>query len=126
MKYDYLAALEADIKTWMVDNYFDISEYSDNEDAHEFLRDEIWSEDSVTGNGSDWYDSAEKCEEYLCGNWDLILSAIDNFCIDANDVIKTYKNKIPCFLDCLVRLDLLDAAIENVLEELESDKEDFS
>ena len=115
MKYDYLTALEADIKTWIIDNYFDISEYSDNEDAHEFLHDELWDDNSITGNGGNWYDSAAKCEEYLCGNWDLVLSAIDNFCIDTNDAIKKYKNKIPCFLDCLVRLDLLDAAIENVI-----------
>ena len=121
MKYDYLAALEADIKTWMVDNYFDISEYSDNEDAHEFLHDELWDDDSITGNGGNWYASAAECEEYLSGNWNLIFAAIENFCVDMNEEIKKYKEDTPRFLDCIVRLDLLDAAIENVLGDLNNE-----
>ena len=118
MKYDYLAALEYDIKEWCRYEYFNLSEYEDIEDAHEFLHDELWDDDSITGNGGNWYASTAECEEYLSGNWNLIFNAIENFCVDMNEEIKKYKEDTPCFLDCLVRLDLLDKAIGNVLEDL--------
>lgn len=116
MQYNYILNIKKDIKEWMIDNYFDISEYSNNEDAHEFLHDELWDEDSITGNGGKWYASIEECEVYLCGNWALIFEAINDFCVDMNDALKRYGKNLPQFLDCLVRLNLLDEAIGDVLE----------
>lgn len=118
MKYNYLTALEEDIKDWCNYEHFDLSDYNDIEEAHEYLHDELWEDDSVTGNGDNWYANTEKCEEYLCGNWDLILNALDNFCIDINEVVNEFRENLPQYLDRLVRLDLLDVAIENVLEDL--------
>ena len=118
MKYNYLTALEEDIMDWCNYEHFHFSDYEDIEEAHEYLHDELWEDNSITGNGGDWYANTEECEEYLCGNWDLILNTLDNFCIDMNEVVNEYRKNLPQYLDCLVRLDLLDVAIENVLEDL--------
>ena len=120
MKYNYLTALEEDIMDWCNYEHFHFSDYEDIEEAHEYLHDELWEDNSITGNGGDWYASTEQCEEYLCGNWNLVIQAIDNFYIDNAiiDDFEKYKKNFPQFLDCLVRLDLLDVAIENIVEDL--------
>lgn len=119
MHYNYLEAMVEDITDWMKCDNFDLSEYSDLEEAHEYLHDELWDDDSITGNGGKWYASIEKCELYLCGNWILIFEAINDFCTDMNDALKKYGKNLPQFLDCLVRLNLLDEAIEKVLGDLQ-------
>ena len=119
MAYNYLEHLTNDILEWCKYEHFDLSEYDDLDEAHEFLHDELWDDDSITGNGGNWYASATECEEYLSDNWNLIFNAIENFCVDMNKEIKKYKEDMPCFLDCLVRLDLLDEAIKKVLGDLQ-------
>ena len=119
MIYNYLEHLTNDILEWCEYEHFDLSEYEDIEDAHEFLHDELWDDDSITGNGGNWYASIEECERYLCGNWSLIFEAINEFCIDMNDTLKRYGKNLPQFLDCLMRLNLLDEAIEKILGDLQ-------
>lgn len=115
MKYNYPLNIKYDIKEWISHNHFDISNYDSIEEAYEILRDELWAEDCITGNGGKWYASIKECEIYLCGNWALIFEAINDFCVDMNDALKRYGKNLPQFLDCLVRLNLLDEAIMNVL-----------
>ena len=51
MNYNYLEAMVEDITEWMEYNNFDLSKYVDLEEAHEYLHDELWDEDDITGNG---------------------------------------------------------------------------
>ena len=51
MNYNYLEAMVEDITEWMEYNNFDLSEYTDLEEAHEYLHDELWEEDDIIGNG---------------------------------------------------------------------------
>ena len=121
MNYNYLEAMVEDITEWMEYNNFDLSEYTDLEEAHEYLHDELWGEDDVTGNGEMGYATKVDYENYLCHNWDALIDAVENFCIDANEIINLLeKHNVVAILqycDTLIRLNTLDMAIETALED---------
>ena len=120
MNYNYLEAMVEDITKWMKYNNFDISEYTDLEEAHEYLHDELWDKDDITGNGEMGYATRIDYENFLCHNWDLLIAAIQDFYIDMNDIINLLEKKDVAFIlqwcDSLIRLNTLDIAIETVLE----------
>lgn len=121
MNYNYLEAMVEDITEWMEYNNFDLSEYTDLEEAHEYLHDELWDEDDVTGNGEMGYATKVDYENYLCYNWDALIDAVENFCIDANEIINLLeKHNVVAILqycDTLIRLNTLDMAIDTALED---------
>ena len=121
MNYNYLEAMVEDITEWMEYNHFDLSEYNDLEEAHEYLHDELWNDDDITGNGEMGYATKVDYENYLCHNWDALIDAVENFCIDANEIINLLeKHNVVAILqycDTLIRLDTLDMAIETALED---------
>ena len=120
MQYNYLEAMVEDITEWMRDNYFDISEYSDLEEAHEYLHDELWDDNDITGNGIDGYATRLDYENYLSHNWDALIDAIENFGVDSNTMIallqKRDVNIILQWCDTLIRLNTLDIAIDIALD----------
>lgn len=121
MNYNYLEAMVEDITEWMEYNNFDLSEYTDIDEAHEYLHDELWGEDDVTGNGEMGYATKVDYENYLCHNWDALIDAVENFCIDANEIINLLeKHNVVAILqycDTLIRLNTLDMAIDTALED---------
>lgn len=121
MNYNYLEAMVEDITEWMEYNNFDLSEYTDIDEAHEYLHDELWDEDDVTGNGEMGYATKVDYENYLCHNWDALIDAVENFCIDANEIINLLeKHNVVAILqycDTLIRLNTLDMAIDAALED---------
>lgn len=123
-KYDYRRALTDDIKDWIVndtdimDNGFD--ELRDDE-LPNWIYDEVWNEDSVTGNSSYFYNTEEKCSEYLSGNYDILYEAAHEFNMDdeINILIKYYENKsLARYFDCTIRCYLLSECIGTALKEL--------
>lgn len=121
MNYNYLEAMVEDITEWMEYNNFDLSEYTDIDEAHEYLYDELWGEDDITGNGEMGYATKVDYENYLCHNWDALIDAVENFCIDANEIINLLeKHNVVAILqycDILIRLNTLDMAIDTALED---------
>lgn len=120
MNYNYLKAMVEDITEWMKYNHFDLSEYIDLEEAHEYLHDELWDEDDVTGNGEMGYATKVDYENYLCHNWDTLIEAIEDFYVNMNDIITILEKKdvtlILQWCDSLIRLNTLDMAIERALD----------
>ena len=123
-KYDYRRAITDELIDWIA-NETDILEgdrsslYDD--DISNWIYDEVFTEDSITGNGYSWYDSEEKCSEYLSNNFDLLYAAAQEYCIDddINMIIEHYKNKsLARYFDCTIRCYLLGECIEKALEEL--------
>ena len=121
-KYDYYVEVANDIECWMDKDGdpFDLSQFEDREEATEFLREELWSEDDITGNGSDGYASEEECEEFLCHNLDLLFDALFEFGELEESLLdnlhKHYKEKnLARWADCTIRCYVLDNAIENAL-----------
>lgn len=121
MNYNYLEAMVEDITEWMEYNNFDLSEYSDLDEAREYLYDELWAEDDVTGNGETGYGTRVDYENYLSHNWDALIDAIDNFYIDTNDIINLLEKHdvvaILKYCDTLIRLNTLNMAIDTALDD---------
>jgi hypothetical protein len=81
----------------------------------EELNDQLWIEDSVTGNGSGSYTfSTWKAEEYICHNLDLLREAAMEFGCDV-DILKKGAE----YCDVTIRCYLLSQAIAETLEELQ-------
>lgn len=123
-KYDYRRAITDDIKDWIA-NETDILEEGITEgkddDIYNWIYDEIFDEDSITGNGTYYYETEEKCSEYLNGNYDLLYKAMHEFAIDdeVNVLIKHYEDKdLARYFDCTIRCYLLGECIKKALEEL--------
>lgn len=124
MSYDYRRAIINDLKDWIV-NDTDIMEnkdqYGDRESLIDWIYDEAFTEDSITGNGYSWYDTEKKCSEYISNNFELLYEAAREYCIDddINILIEQYKNKtLARYFDCTIRCYLLGECIEVALEEL--------
>lgn len=112
--YNYLKAVKEDVLDWINDN-IDLGEWTDHrKELEEKLNNELWIEDSVTGNASGSYTfSIWQAEENLCHNWNLLKEALEEF---GQDNILEYD---PESLDVTIRCYLLGQAITDALDELE-------
>lgn len=115
MSYNYLETMKEDIRQWLEDNdrkdtYKDMT----REDLEETLNEDLWIEDSVTGNGSGSYTfNTYKAEENICHNMDLLRDALKEFgCSDVNIADKGAE-----WCDVTIRCYLLSTAIHEVLDE---------
>lgn len=79
MSYDYREAVKNDVLEYIT-NEIDFLDYESIEDLEEFLNDELWTEDSVTGNASGSYTfNTWEAEENICHNLDLLGEALEEF-----------------------------------------------
>jgi len=122
MKYDYRNAMANDIINYILYNCPEyLSEINQPDELREKLWEELWAEDSITGNGGNYYDTEEKCFEYISGDIDLVYEAAREFCIDdnINKIIERYTNKtLGRYLDCTTRCYILSSAIDLALERI--------
>ena len=122
--YNYLENVKEDVKE-AIFNYYTKEEIKENlEDRKQFeqkLYDDLWCDDSVTGNSSgSYYYNAYKAEESLNGNWDLLREALYMFgCEDVNPIEKGEE-----WCDVTIRCYLLSQAISEALDELEEELEE--
>lgn len=118
-KYDYMSAVKADVKAYIEDNGLIKEGWLDNRDElEEMLYDDLWIEDSVTGNGSGSYTfNAWDAEENLAHNLDLLGKALREFGCDAGYLIDHGAEAA----DVTIRCYLLGQAISEVLDEFEED-----
>ena len=115
MEYNYLENEIEDVKEYIKDNYEkeEIEELDRDE-----LYDELWIEDSVTGNGSGSYTfNTWKAEEYICHNMNLVQEAYEEFGYEGIP-----KDTGAEAMDVTIRCYLLGQAIEKALEELKEEE----
>lgn len=117
-RYDYFAAVKEDVKNVVINDYNYIEELkNDREEFEQRLYDELWVNDSVTGNASGSYTfNAWQAEEYICHNMDLLKEACDEFGTDLADIIESAES-----CDVTIRCYLLNQSISEVLDELEEE-----
>lgn len=118
-KYDYLQATKSNIKTWLEDNEWriDLNDFETIEEFEEWLNDELWCVDSITGNGSGSYTfNRWEAEENLCHNMDLLQEALECFGCGIE-----YLEKGAEACDVTIRCYVLAHAITLILEEYEED-----
>lgn len=118
--YNYLEAVTEDVKEYIRNN-IDFADYDDMDELEEQLNDELWAEDSVTGNASGSYTfNSAKAEEYLAGNWDELADALEEF--GETDVDAFRKGAEWC--DVTLRCYYLGQAISAALEDFEDEFEE--
>ena len=112
-RYNYEEAVKEDVRRYIEEEGINVKEY-DREELEEKLNEDLWVEDSVTGNGSGSYTfNAYEAEENICHNLDLLGEALEEFG-DCSDVLK--KGAEAC--DVTIRCYLLGGAIYDVLDEM--------
>jgi len=122
--YDYLEAMKEDVLDYVKWNkdYFDSDVVADRERLEEVLNDDLWTVDSVTGNGSGSYTfNSYKAKEYVTDNMDLCVEMVNEFCIDSETVAEKFLNEEWEYFDVSIRCYLLGQAIGEALDELEEE-----
>ena len=80
--YNYEEAVLEDVKEAILERlrYGDYVEFDDLEDAQDAIQESLWTDDSVTGNGSGSYTfNTFMAELYLVNNGDLYDEALEEF-----------------------------------------------
>lgn len=116
-KYNYLEQVTADAKEAILGNmgYWN---FDDREELEQVANDELWVDDSVTGNASgSYYCNAWKAEEAICHNFDLLTEALCEF--GDTDALRVDFGAEKA--DVAIRCYLLGQAIAAALDELEEE-----
>ncbi len=120
-KYDYRKVITNELIDWIV-NQTDLMKdnrsalYDD--DISNWIYDEVFTEDSITGNGIYGYAREEQCCEYVASNLDLYFEAAREFDdFPTGEVAWTSRNPGQ-HMDATIRCYLLGECIEKALEEL--------
>ena len=117
-RYDYRKAMKEDILNYIKDNnVLEEYEYDTAHDLHELLNDQLWADDSITGNGPYGYEGPAHCEEHLNGNLRLLLEALHVFGQSFKDLPQD-DNALFQYADATIRCYLLWKCIGNALKEL--------
>lgn len=115
--YNYFEAVKEDVKSY-IENEIDIekelSEAGDVDNLKDNLCDDLFCNDSVTGNASGSYTfNTWQAEENLCHNMDLLQEALKAFGCGVD-----YLEKGAEACDVTIRCYLLSSAISEVIDEL--------
>lgn len=124
MEYNYLENVKEDVKTAILDNYTKeeiknaFKSLEARDELYEKLYDDLWIDDSVTGNASGSYTfNTYQAEENLSHNLDLLGEALEEFGESGSDALKKGAE----FCDVTIRCYLLGSAINEALDELEEE-----
>ena len=114
-KYNYLEAMKSDILDYIREK-IDFTKFETLEKLEEKLNDDLWTVDSITGNGSGSYTfNRAKAEEYIRDNWDLMKEAAEEFC-DVERFMKWVFDEDWESIDVSIRCYLLGEAISDALD----------
>lgn len=122
MEYNYRETVRDDVIEQVKDGYKENSLRLYKEEGRdaleEYLNDELWIDDQVTGNGSGSYTfNTWEAEENLCHNMDLLAEACDEFGQDVGEAVKRGAE----YCDVTIRCYLLGGAISEAIDELEKE-----
>ena len=128
MAYDYREALRNDIKEYINDNFEYIEEnvdepYQNRDEVEQFLYDELFVNDDVTGNasGSYTFDRAQ-AREYVEDNMKSAVEAYREFdCIDkfADAITENNYEAIDVTIRCYLLGEVLGEVLDTIYREYE-------
>ena len=122
MKYN--DEVKADVIEWINENidYIDDDVKADKDDLFEYLNDNLWTADSVTGNGSGSYTfSRSKAMENVFADIETVIDALKEFCVPAETIAEKFLESDFEYFDVTARCYVLGSAIYEVLEEMEEE-----
>lgn len=126
--YDYYNAMNEDIRDYIREHYTEeeIREKLEDRDAwEEELNDDLWINDSVTGNASGSYTfSRWKARENVIGNLDLLSETLSAFGEDGETIARLFLNEEWENFDVKIRCYILGSVLYEVLEEIEAELEE--
>lgn len=116
--YNYLENVREDVLEYIRENDIEITE--DNRDeVEQNLYDDLWIEDSVTGNASGSYTfNTYDAEQNLVGNFDLLKEALSEFGCDSVDVLEKGAEWCDVTIRCYLLGQAINEAINEILEEV--------
>lgn len=120
--YDYRKAIKEDIEIYIKHNNLQISDLN-----AETLYNQLIEEDTVTGWGYFYYDTEEKCREYLTDNYILLKQAVQEYC-EEDEMDNEYAldlfigNAFASYYDSIIRRYLLKEVLNEVIEEHKNGK----
>ena len=116
--YNYRKEMATDIKEW-IDNNITLEDWEFRNDLEDYLYNELWADDSITGNGGNYYSLEFICNNCLAYNLDLMMEACEEFCVDMKTLLQHYHDgDLARYLDCTIRCYLLGEVIYTVLDEI--------
>ena len=128
-EYNYRMAVLEDVQE-AVEEYMDWNgvtpeDIAENRDYYEEkIYEQLFTDDSVTGNGSGSYTfSTYQAEQNLSGNWGLMCEAGREFGMDHIEISDGYKNGAE-YWDGTIRCYLLGECVSEVLDGIEREAED--
>ena len=121
--YNYLENVTNDAKQAILEN-LDNWDFADRDDLEEKANDNLWADDSVTGNGSGSYTfNREAAKKYVTGSddgLDTLRDAVCEFNCEHEAFTAFLENDWE-YLDVTIRCYLLSQAISAALDELEEE-----
>lgn len=124
MNYNYLEAMKEDVKEYVKNEAeltLDDLLYN-RSDLEEKLHDDLWTEDSVTGNASGSYTfNRFSAQEYVLDNMDLLKEMCQEFGTGAETIGQKFLDDEWEWMDVSIRCYLLGQAISEALDELEEE-----
>lgn len=110
-KYNYLESMVHDIKDYLK-HELDITRFDSADDLKDYLNDELFCNDSITGNasGSYWF-STWKAEEALCHNYDLLQEAMEEM-----GTIPESAEGADVIIRCYLLYEAVDKAVDEFVE----------
>lgn len=124
-KYNYLQKVTEDVRNYIWENPDIFKECDTIEELEEKLNDDLWVEDSITGNASGSYTfSTWRAEEYISHNWDLLLEAITEFGQEDINPIQMGAEWCDVTIRCYVLSEAISSAIEDIKDLFEASKEE--
>lgn len=122
MEYNYRETVKNDVIEQVKDGYKEnslrIYKEEGRDALEEYLNDELWVDDQVTGNASGSYTfNTWEAEENLCHNMSLLEEACDEFGQDVGEAVKRGAE----YCDVTIRCYLLGGAISEAIDELEAE-----
>lgn len=112
MDYNYFEAMKEDIKEYLKET---------SERDFDTLYDKMFVNDSITGNASGSYTfSTWQAEENIAHNMDLLKEALEEFGGNYSEALERGAE----YCDVTIRCYLLGQVLQEVLEELEEEKEE--
>ena len=120
-RYDYQNAVENDVRNYVSENV-NLNDFETKEELCNWLNDNLWMEDSVTGNASGSYTfNTWEAEENLCHNWDLLSEAIEETGA-STDILKDGPESCDVAIRCFLLGQAVDAVVDEVWEEKEEEE----
>lgn len=116
--YNYLEAITDDVMEF-IKNEVNLQDYDNEDDFIEYLNDTLWTDDSVTGNGSGSYTfNRHKAKEYVIDNMELVAEMADEFGVDNKTLGEKFRDEDWEYFDVSIRCYLLYQAITEAIEKM--------